>query len=111
MGKQVEYFDNKGVRREIVRIHTVGGNTDTIDPGGKSATNVTESPATLIVYTLGAYEYFCEAPVGTARSTAAWRVMRHTIATSDIVYAGTGLAEHAANDAATVEALTYTLGA
>jgi len=75
------------------------------------AAHVTDPPYTLIKYSSGGYTYLCEAKIGTARSTAAWRVQRITDATGDIVFAGTGLFAHAATDASTVAALTYTLGA
>lgn len=81
-----------------------------LDPSGNPAGNTTESPVSFIKYSDATYEYFCEAAPTTARSTAAWRVLRKTIATGDMVYAGTGLAEHAATDLSTVGALTYTLG-
>ena len=72
---------------------------------------VIESPSTFIKYSDATYEYYCESAVGTARSTTAWRVLRKTLSTGDLVYAGTGHAEHAATDLTTVGALTYTLGA
>jgi hypothetical protein len=72
---------------------------------------VTDPNYTTVIYESGGYTYLCKAAVGTARSTEAWRVLRITDSTGDGVYAGTGLPEHAATDAATVAALTYTLGA
>lgn len=75
------------------------------------AAHVTDPPLTLVKYTSGGYTYLCEAAIGSARSSAVWRVTRVTDATGDIVYAGTGLFEHASTDAATVASLTYTLGA
>jgi len=66
---------------------------------------------TLVKYSGSGYTYICEALVGTARSTAAWRVMRITDATNDIVYAGTGAFDQVATNLAAVAALTYTLGA
>lgn len=72
---------------------------------------VTDQALTYVTYSDATYTYYCEAPVGTARSTAGWQVSRKTNATGDIVYAGTGAFAHAATDIATVTALTYTLGA
>lgn len=76
-----------------------------------SALATTSPIYTLVKYAGAGFTYFCNAVPGTARSTATWRVSRLTDATGDIVYAGTGLFEHAATDLATVAALTYTLGA
>lgn len=71
----------------------------------------TTSPAyTFVTYSDATYTYYCEAVIGTARSTAAWQVSRKTTATGDIVYAGTGAFAHAATSLAIVTALTYTLG-
>ena len=71
-----------------------------------------EDPAlTLVKYAGGGYTYYAESMPGTARSAAAWRVMRVTDATGDMIYAGSGAAAYAATDLATVAALTYTLGA
>lgn len=70
-----------------------------------------DPPFTLVQYADATYQYLCEAMPGTARSDAAWRVCRVTIATGDMVYAGAGSAAHSATDLATVAALTYTLGA
>lgn len=72
---------------------------------------VSDPAYTMVKYAGSGYTYLCEADIGTARSTAAWRVTRITDATGDIVFAGTGAFEHAATDLATVAALTYTLGA
>lgn len=85
-------------------------------PSTSGAAHVTAPALTVVKYTSGGYTYICEAVMGTARSTAAWRVMRITDATGDIVYAGVagttvGTFAFAATDAATVAALTYTLGA
>ena len=91
-----------------VMSHKADG-TPNLDSAGNPAVTITESPVTLIKYSDATYEYYCEAPVGTARATALWRVFRKTIATSDIVYAGTGLNEHAGTSLAVVSALTYTL--
>ena len=71
---------------------------------------------TLVKYAGSGFTYVAEAVMGTARSTAAWRVMRITDASGDIVYAGAvgstaGTFAFAATDLATVAALTYTLGA
>lgn len=82
-----------------------------------SGAAIVSSPTlTMVKYTSGGYTYICEAALGTARSTAAWRVMRITDSTSDIVFAGAagstvGTFAFTATDAATVAALTYTLGA
>ena len=70
-----------------------------------------DPPLSFVSYSGGGYTYLCEAPVGTARSTASWRVTRITDATNDAIFAGTADFEHAATDLATVAALTYTLGA
>lgn len=66
---------------------------------------------TYVTYSDATYTYYCEAPVGTARSTARWQVSRKTNATGDIIYAGTGAFDQAATSLAVVGALTYTLGA
>ena len=66
---------------------------------------------TCIQYTGSGYTYFCEAVIGSARSDSVWRVLRKTDATGDLVYADTGAFDNAADDLATVAALTYTLGA
>lgn len=70
----------------------------------------------MVKYAGSGFTYIAEAVMGTARSTAAWRVMRITDASGDIVYAGSvgttaGTFSFAATDLATVAALTYTLGA
>lgn len=70
----------------------------------------------LVKYSGSGFTYIAEAVMGTARSTAAWRVFRTTDASGDIVYAGVvgttaGTFAFAATDLATVAALTYTLGA
>lgn len=80
------------------------------------AAHVTDPSYTLVKYTGSGYTYLCEAVMGTARSTALWRVTRITDTTGDIVYAGVagttaGTFAFAATDLATVAALTYTLGA
>ena len=80
------------------------------------AGHVTDPSYTLVKYTGSGYTYLCDAVMGTARSTAAWRVFRVTDATGDGVYAGVagttvGTFAFAATDLATVAALTYTLGA
>jgi hypothetical protein len=72
---------------------------------------VTDPALTYVTYSDATYTYYCEAPIGTARSTAAWQVSRKTNATGDIIYAGTGAFAHAATSLAVVGALTYTLGA
>lgn len=77
----------------------------------------TTSPSySFVKYAGSGYTYIAEAIMGTARSTALWRVMRITDATGDIVYAGAvgstvGTFVFAATDLATVAALTYTLAA
>lgn len=76
-----------------------------------SAAHVTSPAESIVNYSDATYAYYCVALPGTARSTAAWQVFRKTIATGDIVYAGTGAYNNAATDLATVSALTYTLGA
>lgn len=75
------------------------------------AAHVTSGPSTIIRYSDATYAYYCEAAPGTARSTAAWQVLRKNNATEDMVFAGTGKFEHVATDLAAVSALTYTLGA
>ena len=99
--------------RGIAQI--VGRNSSTTDPefieSTNSAVHVTNPALTYVTYSDATYTYYCEAPVGTARSTAAWQVSRKTNATGDIIYAGTGAFEHAATSLAVVGALTYTLGA
>lgn len=75
------------------------------------AVHVTDPSYSLVKYSGGGYTYYAEAAIGTARSTAAWRVSRITDATGDALYAGTGLFAHAATSLAVVAALTYTLGA
>jgi hypothetical protein len=71
----------------------------------------------MVKYTGGGYTYLCEASPGTARSSSAWRILRITDATGDMLYASQadggerGEFSHAATDLATVAALTYTLGA
>lgn len=85
-----------------------------ISHGG--AAHVTDPSYTFVKYSSGGYTYLCEAIMGTARATAAWRVVRITDATGDMVYAGVagttvGTFAFSATDAATVAALTYTLGA
>jgi len=72
---------------------------------------VTDPALTYVTYSDATYTYYCEAAVGTARSTAAWQVSRKTNSTGDIVYAGTGAFDPAATSLAVVGALTYTLGA
>ena len=69
------------------------------------------SALTYVTYSDATYTYYCEAVVGTARSTALWQVSRKTNSTGDIVYAGTGAFDQAATSLAVVGALTYTLGA
>ena|SRR3990167_1640747 len=75
--------------------------------------NLIESASILnyVTYSDATYTYYCEAPVGTARSTAAWQISRKTNSTGDIIYAGTGAFDQAATSLAVVGALTYTLGA
>lgn len=68
-------------------------------------------PLTYVTYSDATYTYYCEAAVGTARSTSGWQVSRKTNATGDIVWAGTGAFDQAATSLAVVGALTYTLGA
>lgn len=77
------------------------------------ALHTVSDPLNFITYSDATYEYYCETPPGpsVARSSAIWRVARKTIATGDVIYAGTGKPEHAATNIATVAALTYTLGA
>lgn len=82
-----------------------------IRTAANGAAHVTDPSLTMIKYTGSGYTYICEAAIGTARSTAGWRVLRITDATGDTVYAGTGLFAHAATSLAVVAALTYTLGA
>ena len=98
-------------------IHATDSNGDTgpIKSTGGAA-HVTDPAYTLVKYTGSGYTYLCESVMGTARSTAAWRVFRITDATGDGVYAGVagttvGTFAFAATDLATVAALTYTLGA
>jgi hypothetical protein len=76
-------------------------------------TSVTSSASALtyVTYSDATYTYYCEAAVGTARSTALWQVSRKTNSTGDIIYAGTGAFDQAATSLAVVGALTYTLGA
>ena len=93
-------------------IHQLDSNGDKIpqkSTGG--AALVTGPTLTYVTYSDATYTYYCEAAVGTARSTAAWQVSRKTSATGDIVYAGTGAFDQAATSLAVVGALTYTLGA
>ena len=79
--------------------------------GTNGAAHVTNPALTYVTYSDATYTYYCEAPVGTARSTAAWQVSRKTNATGDIVYAGTGAFDQLATSLAVVGGLTYTLGA
>ena len=72
--------------------------------------NATSPAYSFVKYSGSGYTYWCEAAIGSARSSAVWRVARVTDATGDVIYAGTGLFEHAATDLSTVAALTYTLG-
>jgi hypothetical protein len=72
---------------------------------------VADPSLTYVTYSDATYTYYCEAPVGTARSTAAWQVSRKTNATGDFVYAGTGAFDQPATSLAVVGGLTYTLGA
>lgn len=70
------------------------------------------SPAlTHVVYADATYSYSCDAAPGTARSSAGWLVSRKTLATGDIVFAGTGSFDQPATSLAVVGGLTYTLGA
>ena len=90
---------------------TTAVNIDVTDLGDRHGpAHVTDPSLTMIKYTGSGYTYICEAAIGTARSTAGWRVLRITDATGDIVYAGTGLFAHAATSLAVVAELTYTLG-
>jgi hypothetical protein len=89
---------------------TLGGAT-TADGSPAGLVVTVSKPTSYIKYTDAPYEYYCQAAVASARSDAVWQVIRKTIATGDMLYAGTGLAAHAATDIATVAALTYTLGA
>ena len=96
------------VTRNGVRYESVG--VDELIP------HVTSPSYSFVKYAGSGYTYLAEAALGTARSTAAWRVSRITDATGDIVYAGVagttvGTFAFAATDLATVAALTYTLGA
>lgn len=79
--------------------------------GQASPVFVADPPMSMVKYAGSGYTYLCEAPPGTARSTASWRVMRITDASGDCVFAGTGAFGHAATDLATVAALAYTLEA
>ena len=106
-GVSVEY--DRSISDTGVVYEWTGAAWQVISTGG--AAHVTDPSLTLLKYASGGYTYLCEAEIGTARSTAAWRVTRITDATGDMVFAGTGLFAHAATDAATVAALTYTLGA
>lgn len=72
---------------------------------------VTSPALSYVTYSDATYTYYCEAVVGTARSTALWQVSRKTNATGDMVYAGTGAFNNAATSLAVVGALTYTQGA
>lgn len=68
-------------------------------------------PTTYVTYSDATYTYYCEAPVGTARSAPKWQVSRKTNATGDIVFAGNGHFDQVATDITAVGNLTYTLGA
>lgn len=70
-----------------------------------------DKPLNYVTYSDATYTYYCEAPVGTALSTAGWQVSRKTNSTGDIIFAGTGKFEHAATNITVTGALTYTLGA
>ena len=78
---------------------------------GMNVNIIGTDPLSFVTYAGGGYTYYCEALVGTARSTAKWRVSRKTDSTGDIIYAGGGSFEHAATDLATVQNLVYNLGA
>ena len=96
-----------------VQLETSDGTGYHPQKGTNGAALVTAPPLTYVKYTDATYEYYCEAAVGTARSTAAWQVSRKTLATGDVIYAGTGAFAYAATNLAAVQAatLTYTLGA
>ena len=60
------------------------------------------------IYNDGTYQYFGEALVGTALSTAAWRVSRMSLSTSQIQWAdGNADFNNLFTDLATVAALSY----
>lgn len=92
---------------------SVSGKPDVVK-STNGAPHFTSPSYSFVKYTGSGYTYLCEAAMGTARSTSAWRVARITDATGDIVYAGAvgatvGTFAFAATDLATVAALTYTL--
>jgi len=96
-------------------VYTWGG-AAWVQTSTGGASHITDPAYSLVKYSGSGYTYLCEAAIGTARSTAAWRVLRITDATGDMVYAGTvgttaGTFAFAGTSLAVVAALTYTLGA
>lgn len=60
------------------------------------------------IYDNGTYKYFGDAKAGTSLSTAAWRISRMTIATSQIQWCdGDNNFDNVFTDLATVAALSY----
>lgn len=104
--------DKDGVT-QIVEAQSIVLDDGSLLGGINGAGFVDNPPYGSFEYQDATYLYQCEFVAGptAARSNPAHRVIRTTLADNTVIPAGVGGYDHAATDIATVQLLTYTLGA